>query len=154
MYAAMPISPGERISRGEERPHTLITRRHAAATWPARELRWLEMYGYPLNDEVLVTWSSDPGQWSPINHSCDPNAWIEGLDLVARRPIEAGEQITIEYATFIAGTGDSFDCHCGEDDCRGIITPQDWQLPDVRRRYGDHCSTYIAGRWASLLASA
>jgi D-alanine-D-alanine ligase len=154
MYAAMPISPGERISRGEERPHTLITRRHAAATWPARELRWLEMYGYPLNDEVLVTWSSDPGQWSPINHSCDPNAWIEGLDLVARRPIEAGEEITIEYATFIAGTGDSFDCRCGEDDCRGTITPQDWQLPDVRRRYGDHCSAYIAGKWASLVACA
>jgi D-alanine-D-alanine ligase len=154
MYAATPISPGELISRGEERPHTLITRRHAAATWPARELRWLETYGYPLNDEVLVAWSSDPRQWSPINHSCDPNAWIEGLDLVARRPIEAGEQITIEYATFLAGTGDSFDCHCGKDDCRGTITPQDWQLPDVRRRYGDHCSAYIAGRWASLVASA
>jgi D-alanine-D-alanine ligase len=47
--------------------------------------------GYPLNDEVLVTWSSDPEQWSPINHSCYPNAWRDGLDLVARRPIEAGE---------------------------------------------------------------
>jgi D-alanine-D-alanine ligase len=150
MYAATPIAPGERISRGEEQPHTLVTRRHAAASWPARELRWLEQYGYPLNDDVLVTWSSDPAQWSPINHSCDPNAWLEGLDLVARRPIEPGEEITIEYATFIASTGATFDCHCGAEHCRGTVTPQDWQLPEIRRRFGEHCSAYIAGKWASL----
>ncbi|MBV9944572.1 MAG: SET domain-containing protein-lysine N-methyltransferase [Solirubrobacterales bacterium] len=154
MYAATSLAPGERISRGEEQPHALVTRRYAAANWPSRELRWLEQYGYPLNDEVLVTWSSDPEQWSPINHSCDPNAWIEGLDLVARRPIQAGEEITVEYATFIAGAGSSFDCHCGADDCRGTITPEDWQLPEVRRRHGEHCSAYIAGKWAGLVNCA
>jgi D-alanine-D-alanine ligase len=154
MYAATSIAPGERISRGEEQPHTLVTRGHAAANWPARELRWLEQYGYPLNDDVLVTWSSDPAQWSPINHSCNPNAWLEGLDLVARRPIEPGEEITVEYATFIAGTGASFDCHCRADDCRGTVTPQDWQLPEIRRRYSEHCSAYIAGKWASLVDRA
>ena len=151
MYAAAAIAPGERITRGEEQPHTLVTREQAGANWPARELRWLEQYGYPLNDEVLVTWSSDPAQWSPINHSCDPNAWLEGLDLVARRPIEPGEEITVEYATFIAGTGESFMCHCGSDNCRGTVTPRDWQLPEMRRRYVQHCSAYIAGKWASLV---
>ncbi len=154
MYAATSIAPGDRISRGEEQPHTLVTRAHALANWPPRERRWLEQYGYPLNDEVLVTWSSDPEQWSPINHSCDPNAWIEGLDLVARRGIEAGEEITVEYATFIAGTGASFDCHCGAGGCRGRITPADWQLPEMRRRYAEHCSAYIAGKWASLVTYA
>jgi len=154
MYAVASIAPGERISRGEEQPHTLVTRRHAVANWPSRELRWLEQYGYPLNDEVLVSWSADPEQWSPINHSCDPNAWLEGLDLVARRPIQAGEEITVEYATFIAGTGASFDCQCGADGCRGTITPQDWQLPEVRRRYREHCSAYIAGKWTSLVNRA
>lgn len=154
MYAATSIAPGERISRGEEQPHTLVTRRHASRSWAPQELGWLEQYGYPLNDEVLVTWSSDPEQWSPINHSCDPNAWIEGLDLVARRPIEPGDEITVEYATFIGGTGASFDCHCGADDCRATITPHDWQLPEIRRRYGEHCSAYIAGKWASLVGCA
>jgi D-alanine-D-alanine ligase-like ATP-grasp enzyme len=154
MYAATSIAPGERISCGEEQPHTLVSRTHAEANWPARERRWLDQYGYPLNDEVLVTWSSDPEQWSPINHSCDPNAWIEGLDLVARRPIEAGEEITVEYATFIAGTGASFDCRCGADDCRGRVTPEDWQLPEIRRRYAERCSAYIAGKWASLVTYA
>jgi D-alanine-D-alanine ligase len=150
MYAATSVARGERISRGEEQPHTLVTRRHAAATWPPRELRWLEQYGYPLNDDVLVTWSSDPGRWAPINHSCDPNAWLEGLDLVARRPIEAGEEITIDYATFIAETGASFECLCHAEHCRGTITPHDWQLPELCRRYAEHCSPYIAGKWASL----
>ena len=152
MYAAASIAPGERISRGEEQPHSLVTREHAAANWPARERRWLEQYGYPLNDEVLVTWSSDPAQWSPINHSCDPNAWLEGLDLVARRPIEPGEEITVEYATFVAGKGASFDCHCGADACRGTVTPEDWRLPEIRRHYGEHCSAYIAGKWATLVS--
>lgn len=154
MCAATPIAPGERISRGEEQPHVLVTRGHAAATWPAREWRWLEQYGYPLNDEVLVTWSSDPEQWAPINHSCDPNAWIEGLDLVARRPIRVGEEITVEYATFIAGSGESFECHCGAGDCRRRVTPDDWHLPEIRRRYGEHCSAYIAGKWASPVTYA
>jgi SET domain len=103
---------------------------------------------------VLVSWSADPEQWAPINHSCDPNAWLEGLDLVARRPIEAGEEITVEYATFIAGTGASFACDCGAAGCRGTVTPQDWQLPGIRRRYREHCSAYIAGKWASLFACA
>jgi D-alanine-D-alanine ligase-like ATP-grasp enzyme len=154
MYAAVPIAPGERISRGEEQPHTLVSRRHAVANWPPRELGWLEQYGYPLNDEVLVTWSADPEQWSPINHSCDPNAWLEGLDLVARKPIEAGQEITVDYATFIAGTGASFDCDCGADGCRRTVTPQDWQLPEIRRRYREHCSAYIAGKWASPVTCA
>jgi D-alanine-D-alanine ligase-like ATP-grasp enzyme len=154
MYAAAPIAAGERISRGEEQPHTLVTRRHAVANWPSRELGWLEQYGYPLNDEVLVTWSADPEQWSPINHSCDPNAWLDGLDLVARRPIDAGEEITVEYATFIAETGASFDCHCGADGCRGTVTPQDWRRPEIRRRYHEHCSAYITGKWASLVNGA
>jgi D-alanine-D-alanine ligase-like ATP-grasp enzyme len=154
MYAAASIAAGERISRGEEQPHTLVTRRHAVANWPLRELRWLEQYGYPLNDEVLITWSADPERWSPINHSCDPNAWLEGLDLLARKPIDAGEEITVEYATFIAGAGTSFDCHCGAAECRGTVTPHDWQLPEIRSRYREHCSAYIAGKWASLINGA
>jgi D-alanine-D-alanine ligase-like ATP-grasp enzyme len=154
MYASAPIAPGERISCGEEQAHRLVTRGHATAHWPARELGWLERYGYPLNDDVLVMWSADPGEWSPINHSCDPNAWIDGLDLVARKPIAAGEEITVEYATFVADTGEAFECDCGAEDCRGRVTPQDWQLPAIRHRYGEHCTAYIAGKWASLISCA
>src|SRR5690606_22841826 len=37
-----------------------------------------------------------------INHCCDPNSWmLNDDDVVARRFIAAGEQVTIDYATFI-----------------------------------------------------
>ena len=32
-----------------------------------------------------------------LNHSDDPNAGFDGFDLYARRPIAAGEEITIDY---------------------------------------------------------
>ncbi len=149
MYAVVPIAAGEHVTRGEEQHHRLVSRSHAAAHWPRRELQWLEQYGYPLNDEVFVTWSEDPEQWSPINHSCDPNTWIQGLDLVARRPITVGEEITVDYATFIAGTGASFDCQCGAVDCRAKISPDDWQRLDVRSRYQGHVAAYVEGKWRS-----
>lgn len=44
--------------------------------------------------QTWVTWSEDPNEWLPINHCCDPNTWLEGLDLVARRDIRKGEQVS------------------------------------------------------------
>ena len=63
----------------------------------------------------------EPEKWEPINHSCDPNTWLEGLNTFARysvyllywykstntdsegparRRIARGEELTIDYATF------------------------------------------------------
>jgi D-alanine-D-alanine ligase len=95
-----------------------------------------------LTDEVFVSWSPDPEQWKPINHSCDPNAWLQGLNLVARRKIRAGEEITIDYATFYNERMDDFVCHCGARKCRGIIRGTDYRESFVER-YGDHVSDYV-----------
>jgi hypothetical protein len=78
-----------------------------------------------------VTWSEDPDAWLPLNHSCDPNVWLEGLDLVARRPIRAGEQICAEYATFTAHNLEPFQCQCGSDRCRGRVSGTDYLTPWV-----------------------
>ena len=43
--------------------------------------------------QVWVTWGGDAESWLPVNHSCDPNTWLEGLNLVARRPVEKGEEV-------------------------------------------------------------
>jgi hypothetical protein len=43
--------------------------------------------------QTWVTWSSDPTEWLPLNHSCNPNTHLDGLNLVARRPIKQGEQV-------------------------------------------------------------
>jgi hypothetical protein len=45
-------------------------------------------------------WSDKPTDWKPLNHGCDPNTWLVGLNQVAKRDIKRGEALSIEYATF------------------------------------------------------
>lgn len=49
-----------------------------------------------------------------VNHACDPNTYldVDGLRLVARRAIAAGEEITLHYATFEWELVDPFVCVC------------------------------------------
>ena len=58
------------------------------------------------------------------NHSCDPNTLALGFSFeIARRDIEAGEQLTCDYAT-LNMTG-SFLCVCGSPGCRGRVSAAD-----------------------------
>lgn len=59
---------------------------------------------------------------------------IRGQGLFAREAIDAGEELTHDWAT----TDDSDDrmtCHCGSPHCRGTITGKDWMQPALQRRY-------------------
>lgn len=80
-----------------------------------------------------------------INHSCDPNAWlINDEDVVARRDIEAGEQVTIDYATFIIHEFESSaisNCQCGSPKCRGKVSSNDWWT--MRKVYRGHFTSWI-----------
>jgi D-alanine-D-alanine ligase len=87
-------------------------------------------------------WSDDPEQWKPLNHSCDPNTWLTGLDLVARRTIQPGEQITIDYATFCNETMAAFTCTCGAPNCRQVVRGDDHRQPFIEQ-YGVHVSDYV-----------
>ncbi len=145
MYALENIKAGEVVVAHEEKPHVLVSEKHVRKNWNAEQQRWFAEYAYPLTDEVFVSWSPDPEHWKPINHSCDPSAWLEGMDLVARRKIKAGEEITIDYATFYNKRMDDFVCHCGARDCRGIIRGTDYR-EDFVERYGDHVSDYVRSK--------
>lgn len=142
MYATRDIEEGELIEPFEERPHVLVSRSHVEQEWDERRKGWFTRFAYPISDEIYVMWSDDPEEWKPVNHSCDPNAWLEGLDLVARRRIPIGEEITVDYATFCNELMDAFDCTCGSPDCRRVIRGTDHLQPFVER-YGDHVSDYI-----------
>jgi D-alanine-D-alanine ligase-like ATP-grasp enzyme len=142
-YARRDLRPGERIAIFEDTPHTLVTRSHVERNWNGIRLDWFRRYAWPLTDEVWVAWSRDPEEWRPINHSCDPNAWLDGLDVVARREIPMGAEITLDYATFYNEIMPPFECHCGTPACRGTITGQD-HLADFVERYGPHVSEYVA----------
>lgn len=150
MVASRELQEGDGIHSYEERPHVLASRQHVEDRWEGIRRRWFADYAYPLCDEVHVLWSQDPEDWRPLNHSCDPNSWLQGLDLVARRPIARGEEIRIDYATFCGPQMNGFVCDCGAADCRGVVTSVDHLLPELEQRYGSHLSAYVRRRRAAL----
>ena len=84
-----------------------------------------------------------------VNHSCEPNSgFYLGLDLVAKRDIVAGEEITWDYSTAIdEGDFGGFPCNCGAPTCRKTVQSfrflnaadqarlRPWLLPYLRAKY-------------------
>ena len=82
-----------------------------------------------------------------VNHACEPNAVLSGqITLVARRDIEIDEEICFDYAMSDGGPYDEFECACGAPNCRGKITGNDWQRPELWERYAGHFSPYLQRR--------
>ena len=142
LYAARPLEPAEVVDPLEERPHYLVSKRHVDRHWSPALQDVFARYAYPLSDEIWVMWSNDPNDWKPINHSCDPNAWLDGLNVTARRRIAAGEEITLDYATFCNETMLEFPCACGSVNCRKTIRGTDYREPFIAA-YGEHVSDYV-----------
>jgi SET domain-containing protein len=89
-----------------------------------------------------------------MNHSCDSSAWMDDeVTLVARRDIEPGEEVTVDYGLFTTQSNWMLDnrCHCGSPHCRRTITGDDWRRKDVQERYRNHCSPFINRRIERLM---
>ncbi len=80
-----------------------------------------------------------------LNHGCDPNVGIWGINVfVALRHIKENEELRYDYAMSDTTDADmGWDCTCGASICRGRITPLDWQLPALQKKYGQFFSRYI-----------
>lgn len=77
------------------------------------------------------------------NHSCDPNIGVQGqVVFVAMRDIDAGEELTHDWATTDDDTYE-MECNCGSKNCRKIITGQDWRRKDLREKYLGYMSWYL-----------
>ncbi len=142
LYTTRAVAAGEALIAFEEAPHELVTLSHVERAWGEPERGWFDRYAWPLTDEVWVTWSRDPMDWKPVNHACEPTAWVEGLDVVARRALAEGEEITLDYATMYGERMPPFECTCGAADCRGVIRGTD-HLEDFVARYGDHVTDWV-----------
>jgi len=61
-----------------------------------------------------------------INHSCEPNLRAalsrRRLYLLSLRPIEAGEELLLDYR--ITSDGPRLPCHCGAASCRGYLNSE------------------------------
>lgn len=97
-----------------------------------------DLYQVPCRDE-------EPGDY--VNHSCAPNiGFISSITLVALRDIQPDEEVCIDYAMCDSTPYDEFDCGCGTAVCRGRITGNDWQLPQLQAAYDGYFSPYLQRR--------
>lgn len=78
-----------------------------------------------------------------FNHSCTPNAGVVGqILLVARRDIQAGEEVCFDYGT-TESDGCNFECRCNSPKCRGHIQGQDWKDPVFQEDNYGFMSSYL-----------
>jgi hypothetical protein len=94
-------------------------------------------------------WARHGGLGPKVNHSCDPNCGVrlndeQAFDFVARETIDAGQELTFDYA-MRNFTIDHFPdvCLCGAAQCRGSVTG--WKdLPAARKAdYGELVAPYL-----------
>jgi len=93
-----------------------------------------------------------------LNHSCDPNAWMRygeaGAEIVARRPIKVGDEVTCDYSINVTG-GDAWPCHCGAARCRGHVAGDYFQLPpEVQQEYEPYLAAWFVRRHREPLRAA
>jgi len=97
------------------------------------------------HDTHLVVPSGTTAHWG--NHSCDPTMWPVGTyDLATCRPIAAGEELTVDYATISDDATFTMHCTCGAAPCRTVVTGEDWRRPELQRRYAGHWPPGLARR--------
>ncbi len=89
---------------------------------------------------------------SYVNHSCDPNAYVEFKTLgkrylIALRPIKKGEEITKDYALEAVDQIDNetwiLDCKCGSKNCRKKVSGDFSNCQ--RRSKRKNCRIYLHG---------
>ncbi|OGG07983.1 hypothetical protein A3D05_00840 [Candidatus Gottesmanbacteria bacterium RIFCSPHIGHO2_02_FULL_40_24] len=94
-----------------------------------------------------------------LNHSCNPNSWlIDGVTLEARRNINKGEEITLDSVTWDSDENwpytEDGKCRCGSNNCRKILSPNDYMRADLQKKYAGHFSPYIESKIKNLKKKA
>ncbi|HAV12773.1 MAG TPA: hypothetical protein DCX06_04650 [Opitutae bacterium] len=76
------------------------------------------------------------------NHSCAPNCALVDGNIVAKRNVAVGEEVTYDYGLTETSIGWSFWCLCGQPECRRHICNQDYLNADLRIRKKDYVSAH------------
>ena len=94
-------------------------------------------------------WARHGGLGPKVNHSCDPNCGVrlndeQAFDVVARQQIDAGQELTFDYA-MRNFTIDHFPdvCLCGAERCRGSVTGWKDLTAAQKADYGDLVAPYL-----------
>jgi len=121
IYASRNISKGEIIFKGEGHSQRIITKRYVEQHWNEEEKLHFRRYAYPVSEALFILWDEDPGEWAPQNHCCEPNTAFDGLNVLALKNINKGEELTLDYAQFLDENMEPFYCECKAEKCRRLI---------------------------------
>jgi len=122
VYARRGFAEGEFIFR---RRHTrTLTRAQLSRATPWERIHLCEL---GLDRFAIL---APPGCY--LNHSCDPSAMRHGVKVFAWRPIQKGEEITIDYR-LNAFDGSSWPCDCGSETCTGTVVGSFFAMDPVRQ---------------------
>ena len=121
IYAKRNIVKNEIIFKGEEKSQRIVTKKFVEENWNEKEKENFARYAYPISNNVFLLWDENATHWAPQNHSCNPNTSYQGLNVVATKPIKQGEELTLDYASFLNESAQSFICNCNAKNCRGLI---------------------------------
>ncbi len=85
-----------------------------------------------------------------MNHACEPNVTIdfEALEVVAIRPIAAGDLVTFDYNICEWDMREPFACRCGASRCIGEIRGFRYLNAEQRRYLEPRLSAYLRRRLA------
>lgn len=143
VYAVVACSAGERIRR-------IVIEREITSEAPLRPTDD-PSHAFVADGRHLLVGPPD----CYVNHSCDPNAYVEYLGdcmyLVARRDISPNEEICLDYLVNNEG-GDSWKCDCEATRCRGMTGESFFDLPlDVQREYLPILAAWFRKRFAAQI---
>jgi SET domain-containing protein len=138
LFAAAAIARGEVVA---VKGGYILTRAEVSALRPALGPAEIQVADDLFISPVRV--EEREGSMIFSNHSCDPNVGVRGqVVFVAMRDVAAGEELTHDWA-MTDDDDESMPCRCGAASCRGTVTGQDWQRPELQQRYGDYFSAYL-----------
>lgn len=138
-YAVRPFEVGDQILEGGGQV-TSIRSRHTIQIDHGRHLL--------VDGDIKI-----------LNHSCEPNCGflirrgIPRIEVQALVPIEDGEELTVDYASFEEEILFFGTCLCGSDSCRGTISGYPDLPEDRRQAYGPYIAEYLVNS-KSLLETA
>jgi hypothetical protein len=59
------------------------------------------------------------------------------------RDIKIGEEVCFDYAMSDTMAYDEFNCLCGASTCRGKVGGNDWQRPELQKRYAGFFAPHV-----------
>jgi SET domain-containing protein len=138
LFALEPIAKGEIVCIKGGHIFNRRTLDDVSNTLGPAEIQIAEdLFIGPLNEQERE------GSMIFSNHCCEPNIGVQGqIVFVALRDIEAGEELTHDWATTDDDTYE-MECNCEAKSCRKVITGQDWRKKDLQERYAGYMSWYL-----------